>query len=119
MKILVVDDDENCCQTLTTLLQFVAKIDVISCNDGITALEILKKEAVNILISDMYMPKMTGLELIKQVRNKEEYDKIIIVLLTGGTDVSIVKENADVGINDFLLKPISFHEVMKVINKYV
>ena len=70
VKILVVDDHPNTATTLARAIsQISSRVEVFSATSGGEALEVVKAGAADILITDMIMPEMTGLELIEQLHN--------------------------------------------------
>lgn len=101
--ILLVDDEEN---ILNSLLRALSNDDynILTANSAAEALETLKTEDVQVIISDQRMPNMTGSELLKKV--KEEYPNVITMILSGYADFDAVKEAINNGhIYKFLSKP--------------
>ena len=83
--------------------------------NGADALEILKKESVHIVFTDIQMPVMDGLELSKQI--KTLYPEIPIVILTGYSDFEYVQEALRQQVFDYLLKPVSEDDLLAVLSK--
>ncbi|MCC6048386.1 MAG: response regulator, partial [Thermodesulfobacterium sp.] len=69
IKILIVDDFSTMRKIIRNILTQLGFKNILEADDGTTALEILKKEKVDLIISDWNMPKMSGLELLKAVRS--------------------------------------------------
>ncbi|MBP1990937.1 response regulator transcription factor [Paenibacillus eucommiae] len=105
-KALIVDDEPGILKGLIDIVQWEDYgIEIIGqANNGADALSIIEAWNINILITDIKMPVMNGLELIKQARVLNRYLKIII--LSGYDDFALVKEAAMHGIENYLLKPI-------------
>ena len=80
MKILVVDDDRNCCEGLSELLGGEGHI-VIACRSGQRALAALEAEAFDVLLTDLVMPGMSGLELVTSARRT--HPQIRCFVMTG------------------------------------
>jgi putative two-component system response regulator len=115
-KILIVDDEKMITQTLSTLIEMMLDVEVVTYNDPseIINSEILKNEKFDMVISDFMMPKLNGIELLGLI--KEIQPEIVPILLTGYSD----KENAiksinEVGLYYYLEKPWDNHEIIKVI----
>lgn len=113
---MVVDDEKMITSTLSTMFKLMLKEDVIIYNDAEQALacEKLENKDVDLIISDFMMPKMNGLEFLKNV--KEKSPETVAILLTGYAD----KENAiksinEVGLYYYLEKPWNNNDLIKVV----
>jgi len=122
-KILVVDDDLNMASLLSDILE-VLHCQTKQAYDGEQALRLLKEEQYDMVITDVRMPKMSGINLLKVV--KHNYPKLPVVLMTGfslgtsgasgtsGTSQHIlVTEQADA----FLRKPFKVEDIEKLLKK--
>jgi len=114
MRILVVDDDEAIREFLKN---FLIKSDhiVFEGSDGMEALEIIKRESIHLVLTDLKMPEMDGMELLKRIKNK--YPEIVVVIFTGHGDVTSAVEAMKNGAQDYLQKPINLEELMILIDK--
>lgn len=101
--VLIVDDDKNTRDGLVRALR--RHYDVLSAESAESALEVLRKSPVDIMLSDMRMPGMDGLRLLKQV--VAEYPRTICILLTAYGSVETAVEAMKYGAYDFLTKPIN------------
>ena len=111
-NILIVDDNPNMSALLSEMLEiFDYKSELAE--DGLVALEKLKNQKFSLIITDMKMPNMTGLELLEQV--KENYPKIPVVLISGYSVDSMSKENADHKPDGFLSKPFMMTDVEELL----
>ena len=100
--LLIVDDEIEIVKTLRR--QFRKKYKVIVANDAYTAMDVLSKEAVQVIISDQRMPGLTGTEMFKSI--KAEYPDAVRLILTGYSDIQAVIDSINVGnVFQFLLKP--------------
>jgi len=104
-KILVVDDEEDILEFLSyNLTKEGAK--VYTANNGLTAIEIAKKKRPDLILLDVMMPEMDGVETCMQLRDKPETKNIIIAFLTArGEDYSQIA-GFDAGADDYVTKPI-------------
>ncbi len=106
MKIMVVDD----CQTTRKLLGHYLKTrgySVVFAENGLDALEKLGASPVNLIMTDLNMPYMDGLELIKTLRSDPNWSEIPILMVTTEND-HIEKEKAlDYGANGYVVKPVT------------
>lgn len=108
-KILLVEDERNIASFIERgLHEFSHTVSVT--HDGTTAWELLQHEAFDLLVLDIIMPGINGLDLCRQYRQKEEYQTPVIMLTALGTTEDIVK-GLDAGADDYLVKPFSFQEL--------
>ncbi|HEX3027871.1 MAG TPA: response regulator transcription factor [Clostridia bacterium] len=114
-KVFIADDDPNILEGIRHILRWEEfGIEIIgTASNGIKALEALKKESADILITDIKMPKMDGLQLIKSVRDTNPAARFII--LSGYDDFEYLKESIKLGIENYILKPINPEELEKTI----
>ncbi|MCU0325998.1 MAG: response regulator transcription factor [Spirosomaceae bacterium] len=114
LKILVVDDHQILIDGITAMLQDLPGYEVVGkALDGISALKFLESNSVDIVITDLYMPKMTGIELTHSV--KKAFPNTKVIALSVSYDVSIVHDLMDVGISGFILKTIGRDELIEAI----
>ena len=114
-NVLIADDEPAILQGMANIIyweSFDFKIAGFA-QCGTEALEIIQKEDIQILITDIKMPYMDGLELIKSIRNDGRNIKCII--LSGYDDFQYVKEAAKLGIENYLLKPLSEVELVSTL----
>jgi len=106
MKIMVVDD----CKTTRKLLGHYLKsrgYQVVFAENGFDAMEKLGRESVNMIMTDMNMPYMDGMELIKTLRSDSTWSEIPILMVTTEND-GMEKERAlELGANGYIVKPVS------------
>lgn len=108
-KILLVEDEINIASFIERgLKEFGHSVTV--CHDGDTGWKILQDEPFNLLILDIIMPKINGLELCRLYRQMFGYQIPVIMLTALGTTEDIVK-GLDAGADDYLVKPFSFQEL--------
>ncbi|GLX66176.1 response regulator transcription factor [Paenibacillus glycanilyticus] len=110
-KVLLVDDEPFITEGLSDAIDWSAfGLEVVgSAEDGEEALERLRELKVDLLITDISMPIMTGLELIRKARELQPQLKAII--LSGYNEFDFLKEGMRLGIENYLLKPINFAEL--------
>ncbi|MDI6782696.1 MAG: sigma-54 dependent transcriptional regulator [bacterium] len=101
-KILIVDDEPNMRQILGTVLRKQG-YEIRTAGDGITALQALKSEPADIIISDMRMPKMDGMELLREIKRGYPDTEVIMVTAYGTVETAVTAMKA--GAYDYVLKP--------------
>jgi DNA-binding response OmpR family regulator len=110
-KILVVDDDPvnlDFFQLMLTKLGFIVE----ESSDGLDALEKLKEFNPDLIILDNIMPKMSGWELTKHLRNDPKYQGIPLIMFSALDDVKDKVAGFELGIDDYITKPYNFSEVL-------
>ncbi len=108
LRFLIVDDNAAVRTVIKEILRGFGVGAVEWATDGDAALQILKAQAFDVLLTDMVMPGVTGLELAKQVRAGATRAKsdIPIILLSGNMDRPILQAGRDAGVSEFVAKPV-------------
>ncbi len=112
-QILIVDDNPNMSSLLSDMLE-VFDYQSIRADDGEKALNELDKAAFSLVITDMRMPNMTGLELLDKI--KEKFPKLPVVLISGYSIESINSGEEDIKPDGFLAKPFMMADIEKLLN---
>ena len=118
-KVLIIDDESIIRKGIKNIINW-KQLDCEVCadaSDGIEGIDLIKKYLPEIIITDIRMPGLDGLNMIKQVRGIVPYSKIII--LTGYRDFDYVQEAIKCGAFDFLLKPSKIEELTAVLSRAV
>ena len=113
-KILVVDDDVPVAEMLAEHLTELG-YQVISAHGGIEALTKLDLEKPHVILLDVRMPEMDGVEVLRRIRSFDS--KVGILMITGNDDVDLAKETIELGAYDYLLKPIDFDYLSRAVDK--
>ena len=116
MKILVVDDEQAVRESLRRSLRFNC-YEVLTANDGLEAVETVRAENPELLILDVMMPNMDGLEVCRTLRS-EGWDRPILVL-TARDGVSDRVAGLDAGADDYLPKPFALEELLARVRSLV
>ncbi|HTU02522.1 MAG TPA: response regulator, partial [Candidatus Sulfotelmatobacter sp.] len=111
---LVVDDAENVRLALSDSLTYQG-YQVVAAGSGDEALDLLRSQRFDLLLTDQGMPGLSGLDLTRAVARMHPH--IPIVLLTGYTDVELAKTSLQLGASDFITKPINIRELPIVIER--
>lgn len=112
-KILIVDDDRNTREGLERALKFSYRVYLA--RDAASALECLGKEEIAVILSDMRMPGLSGLEFLREVR--EKHPDTIFILLTAYGSVETAVEAMKAGAHDFLTKPVNLDHLDLMIER--
>lgn len=117
-KILVVEDDIN---NLEMLVRRLIRNDfnVVSANDGVTALKMISEEMPDLILLDIGLPGMDGWQVVERVKRDEKTASIPIIALTAYATREDYEKTMAVGCDHYLSKPIKFDELMTVVQSYL
>ena len=117
-NILIVDDSESIREVVIFTLEN-AGYNVISAIDGLDALKKLEGQPVDLIITDLHMPHMDGIGLIKEIRKKDTYKFIPILYLTTESQHSLKMEAKQAGATGWIVKPFMPEKLIAAIEKIV
>ena len=107
MKILVVDDFSTMRKIIKNLLRKLGYLEVHEAENGEVALEMLKSDKFNFIIADWNMPKMSGLDLLKTIREDEKYKNTPFMMVTSEANKNNIIEVVEAGADDYIVKPFN------------
>ncbi len=113
--IMIVEDEKLIRQGLQVMIKRsgVPVEKIVECSNGIKALEVLEKEPVDVMFTDIRMPKMDGIELVKRIQELPQ--KPIIVAVSGFDDFNYAVEMLRSGVREYLLKPVERAKVRDIL----
>lgn len=117
IKILIVDDFATMRRILKNILKQLGFTNVTEADDGSTALELLKTNSFDLIISDWNMPKMTGLDLLKNVRAAPETKDIPFLMVTAEAQKQNVIEAVQAGVSNYVVKPFTADQISEKLKK--
>ncbi len=108
-QVLIVDDDASTRKLVKALLNGMGLTNIIEAGDGMVGLDLVQKNAPDVIILDWQMPRLQGPNFMRIVRSPDTfpYPAVPVIMLTGHGEYSKVKEAISVGVNEFLVKPVS------------
>jgi len=113
--ILIVDDSAAMRSLLAATLETVGDVTVIQANNGFEALRMLPREQINLVLTDINMPDINGLELLSFIRNNPLYKELpVIVISTEGSRKDIEKGLA-LGATAYLVKPFKPEQLLELV----
>ncbi len=116
LKVLIVDDDSSIRNMLTIVLK-KAGYDVTSSENGYIALDKLAKENFDLIISDIKMPGIHGIELLKRI--KATHPEIPVIMITAYASANDAVEAMKLGAEDYITKPFNIDELKLIIDKAI
>ncbi len=108
-SVLLVDDETEFLETLVKRLK-KRKLDVTSAESGKEALQMLQQNPVDVVVLDVRMPDMDGLETLKEI--KKLRPAVEVIMLTGHANVEVAMQGMELGAFDYLMKPMDIDELL-------
>jgi two-component system, chemotaxis family, chemotaxis protein CheY len=116
--ILVVEDSASVRKFISISLK-IKGYNVIETVDGMEALEKLPNETIDLLITDLNMPNIDGLKLIRTIRSLSEYKELPIIILSSLSKEEDIKTGLSTGANSYLIKPFNTKRIQYEVAKYI
>ena len=111
IKCVIVDDEPIACEIIENFVKELNYLELVAvCEDAFEALDILQNNPIDLLFSDIQMPKINGLELVSSLPSSP-----VIIFITAHDTFAV--NSFDLGVADYLLKPVSFDRFLKAVNK--
>ncbi|MCZ7544750.1 MAG: response regulator [Anaerolineae bacterium] len=117
MKRILVVDDEIGALTLIGIMLERGGFEVLKAKNADAALSVLDQETPDLIILDVMMPGMDGIELCRTVRGRPETESTPVLILSARGDAESVMRGMDAGASDYLPKPILHHDLVAKVRK--
>ena len=112
MKLLIVDDSLMNLMMVEGHVKAMKLVDqVLLCSEPANATQLIESEGVDIVFLDIVMPGKSGLDVLREIRQKPALDDVQIIMLTSKSDAAYFKQSFELGANDFLKKPVDVVEL--------
>ena len=111
--VLIVDDAEQCAETLELALFGLPGVDVVAAESAEAALRLMVEQRICAFITDLHLPRMSGFDLIRQVRARPGYARVPILVISGDSDPGTPARIRALGADAFFPKPYSPSAVRK------
>jgi len=109
--ILVVDDNQQNLELLQAYLEDM-ECETVPAHDGLEALKMISKNAPDLILLDVMMPKMSGFEVCKRLKNDPKTTDIPIIMVTALNEFGDIERGIDSGTDDFISKPVNKLELV-------
>jgi len=109
--ILVVDDNEQNLELMQAYLEGTPS-RILTCTDGLQAVEMMEREPVDLVLLDIMMPRMSGYEVCQKIKSSPRTREVPVIMITALHEVGDVERAIEVGTDDFLSKPINKLELL-------
>lgn len=117
LKKVLIAEDSSVIQNLTKKILQMQNYQIFSAKNGLKVLQMLEKDDFDIILMDINMPQMDGMECAQKIRALEDSKKaqVPIVAITGNAKNFSMEDFKSVGINDYLQKPLNFDKLVDVV----
>ena len=114
LKILLVDDNRHMRFLLSEILRAVGIKEILEAGDGAEGLKIMRMRSIDVVITDLTMQPMDGIEFVRRLRSAPDSPAPLtpIIMITGHSTVARVREARDAGVNEFMAKPLSARGIL-------
>ncbi len=117
-KILIVDDDPDIATMLEVCLQ-ASEYGTVIARDGVEALDLVEQEAPHLMLLDLDMPRLTGIEVLKRLQKVRPAEDLPVIVMTAHASIDAAIEAMKAGAYDFLTKPLDKDHLLIVIGKAI
>ena len=117
MRVMIVEDDPMVAQLNRQYLSQLEDVTIVGCfSNGRDALAFLQENPVDLAVMDVYMPNMSGMELLRSIRSTGF--QTAVIMITAATEMQVVEEAIRLGIEDYIIKPFSYQRLREAVQKY-
>ena len=107
MRFLVIDDSMPMRRIIANILARLGHTDVVLVSNGREALKRIESERFDLVITDWYMPEMSGIEFLRMLRSREDTKNVPIVIVSANGSKDDVAQAIQLGVNGYVLKPFT------------
>lgn len=121
LKILLVDDNHYMRVLLAEILRAIGVKDIFEANDGAEGLQTLREHEIDLVMTDLSMQPLDGIDFVRLLRNSPDSPNplIPVVMITGHSTFARVQEARDAGVNEFLAKPLTARGVIERLHQAI
>ena len=117
-KILIVEDNRSNLKMLRLVLEGI-DCEILEAVDGAEAMEVAIENRPDIILMDIQIPKMDGLEVTRRLRKMQEFSKTPIIALTAFAMEKDEQAGHDAGCNEYMTKPFGTAKLLEIVHKYI
>ncbi|KXI24110.1 sigma-54-dependent transcriptional regulator [Photobacterium sanguinicancri] len=116
IQVLVIDDDQDVVEAYQSLLE-IAGYSALAVTDPTKAIEMLHKDWAGVVVTDMYMPGLSGIELLEQIKDLDA--ELPVIMITGHGDIPMAVDAVKKGAIDFLQKPLQPEQLLALLERFL
>ncbi|MBI3755927.1 MAG: response regulator [Deltaproteobacteria bacterium] len=119
VKILIVEDSPTTRAMITSAIEVIDGLEIFESKSGFEALKLLPHHSFNLIITDINMPDINGLELVSFVKKNPGYKHIPLIIITTEGSERDKEKGLSLGADEYLVKPFNPEELQKLVKKYL
>jgi two-component system, chemotaxis family, chemotaxis protein CheY len=121
IKVLIVDDNQHMRVLVSEILRAIGVVDILEANDGAEGLQKMREYAPDLIMTDLSMQPLDGIDFVRLIRNSPESPNplIPVIMITGHSTRVRVNEARDAGVNEFLAKPLTARGVIERLHQVI
>jgi len=121
LRVLLVDDNHYMRVLLAEILRAIGVKDIYEANDGAEALQAMRNHPVDIVMTDLSMQPLDGIDFVRLLRNSPDSPNQMcpVIMITGHSTMARVQEARNAGVNEFLAKPLTARGVVERLDRVV
>ena len=116
-KRIIIAEDSSVIQNLIKKILSSLQHEISTVKNGVEVLEELKKHPCDLILMDIHMPIMDGMECAREIRSSK--NEVPIVAITGNANNYSIDDFKEAGINDFLPKPLNYDHMLEIVKNYL
>lgn len=118
-KVLIVEDSPTTSAMITSAVEVIDGLEIFESKSGFEALKLLPHHPFNLIITDINMPDINGLELVSFVKKNQNYKHIPLIIITTEGSKRDKEKGLSLGANEYLVKPFNPDELQRLVKKYL
>jgi len=115
-KVMVIDDSKAIRQSLVFALK-TAGYEVVEAANGVDALSLMKEHSIGLFISDINMPEMDGITLLKKIKEDKDHKHTPVIMLTTESTGDMITEGKEAGARAWIIKPFQPDQLINAVKK--
>lgn len=119
LKILVVEDSSTTRGLITSAVEFIDGLEIFESKNGFEALKLLPHHQFNLIITDINMPDINGLELVSFIKKNQNYKHIPLIIITTEGSERDKEKGLSLGADEYMVKPFNPEELQRLVKKYL
>ena len=119
VKILIVEDSSTTRAMITSTVEVIDGLEIFESNSGFEALKLLPHHSFDMIITDINMPDINGLELVSFVKKNKNYKHIPLIIITTEGSKRDKEKGLSLGADEYLVKPFNPEELQRLVKKYL
>ena len=117
--ILIVDDSAAMRSLLVSTLETLGNLAIVQAPNGFEALRMLPREQVDLILTDINMPDINGLELLSFIRNNPIYKDVPVVVISTEGSRKDIEKGISLGANEYLVKPFQPEQLLEIVKRFL